>query len=253
MSSIASAYSPSPASMFQPPQDTWPLAQQPLQQQPLQEQQQPLVDPASNKSCKQNKGASAFIKKLYSFRFSMINDARFQNRITWSTSGSSFFIYNAKAFANQVLPVYFKHGNFSSFVRQLNMYGFHKINKSTTSSRQQHQQYQQQQQSPEGDVWEFSHTQFMRDRSDLLPQIRRKTVDADGLRRESGDLHTSVAIMQTAQSELVQQFQELQSTFQFLQSAFGDLQQNQMRLQYGIRKVIATGGVLSPPGMWCCN
>lgn len=183
------------------------------------------------------------------FLSSMINDTRFQNRITWSPSGSSFFIYNAKAFANQVLPVYFKHGNFSSFVRQLNMYGFHKINKSTTSSRQHHTQQHHQPPSPEGDVWEFSHTQFMRDRSDLLPQIRRKTVDADGLRRESGDLHTSMAIMQTAQSELVQQFQELQSTFQFLQSAFGDLQQNQMRLQYGIRKVIATGGVLSPPGM----
>lgn len=41
----------------------------------------------------------------------------------WSASGESFLIYNPKRFAVEIIPKYFKHRNFSSFVRQLNFYG----------------------------------------------------------------------------------------------------------------------------------
>ena len=47
--------------------------------------------------------------------------------IAWSDEGTSFIIKNQPEFASSLLPYYYKHSNMASFVRQLNMYGFHKV------------------------------------------------------------------------------------------------------------------------------
>lgn len=41
----------------------------------------------------------------------------------WSENGDTFIVKDMEAFAN-LLPKFFKHKNFRSFVRQLNFYGF---------------------------------------------------------------------------------------------------------------------------------
>ena len=46
---------------------------------------------------------------------------------TWSPLGDTFVVKNVKIFASTILPQYFKHSNFSSFNRQLNLYGFRKL------------------------------------------------------------------------------------------------------------------------------
>ena len=47
--------------------------------------------------------------------------------MSWSEDGKSFIIKDIATLTSQILPKHFKHNNFASFVRQLNMYGFHKI------------------------------------------------------------------------------------------------------------------------------
>ena len=64
-------------------------------------------------------------------------------------------IKDAGKFQQLVLPRYFRHNKMNSFIRQLNMYGFHK-------SRNDHTKCV------------FSHPSFLRDREDLLITIKRK-------------------------------------------------------------------------------
>ena len=63
----------------------------------------------------------------------MVNES-YKGIIAWSPNEASFIsnsfvtlVYSSEDFTREIMPKYFKHSNFTSFVRQLNMYGFHKI------------------------------------------------------------------------------------------------------------------------------
>lgn len=59
-----------------------------------------------------------FLSKCYD----MVNDALTEATVSWSPAGDTFVVWDPPAFSRDLLPKYFKHGNFSSFVRQLNTY-----------------------------------------------------------------------------------------------------------------------------------
>lgn len=151
----------------------------------------------------------------------MINDTHNQHLISWNSSGSSFFICDVNHFANEVLSENFKHSNYSSFVRQLNMYGFHKINKSNRGTRGQ----------IPNEIWEFSHPNFQKNRPDLLKNIKRKIMEPGLLPREADDIQTSFAKIQTSQNDLLQQFHVLQENFANLLQGFQDMKKVQIRQQ----------------------
>ncbi|KXS09238.1 hypothetical protein M427DRAFT_117548 [Gonapodya prolifera JEL478] len=104
-------------------------------------------------------GVSDFVKKLYR----MLEDPTSTSVAMWSPPGTSFVVTDSSDFNVKVLPKHFKHNNFSSFVRQLNKYDFHKVKGDDGWSKVYGSQ-----------AWEFQHPNFRRDRQDLLEQIRRK-------------------------------------------------------------------------------
>ncbi|KAL3790951.1 hypothetical protein HJC23_004933 [Cyclotella cryptica] len=76
--------------------------------------------------------------------------------VTYSPDGAAFYIYDQLELAHKYLPKYFKHSNYGSFVRQLNLYGF-------TSSRLKWN----------SDVVAWTHESFHRDKREDLCKIKR--------------------------------------------------------------------------------
>ncbi|KAK5997918.1 Heat shock factor protein [Cladobotryum mycophilum] len=55
-----------------------------------------------------------------------LEERKNEDLIRWSEKGDSFVVLDEDEFAKTLIPELFKHNNYASFVRQLNMYGFHK-------------------------------------------------------------------------------------------------------------------------------
>ncbi|XP_025837422.1 heat shock factor protein isoform X2 [Agrilus planipennis] len=112
---------------------------------------QPLSENAVN--------VPAFLSKLWK----MVNDPSTNHLISWSAAGNSFIIQNQAQFWYELLPLYYKHNNMSSFVRQLNMYGFHKMTTVENGTM-----------DIDKDEIQFYHPYFQKDQPEMLREIKRK-------------------------------------------------------------------------------
>ncbi|KZV92886.1 hypothetical protein EXIGLDRAFT_613757 [Exidia glandulosa HHB12029] len=119
---------------------------------------------------KRQGGIPQFLDKLYH----MVEDPN-TDLIRWSDGGDSFVVTDQERFSKEILGRWFKHQNFGSFVRQLNLYGFRKV-----PHLQQGALHSDTSQEPLC----FENSNFHRGQPDLLHLISRKKQATNG--REDG-------------------------------------------------------------------
>ncbi|OXB79569.1 UNVERIFIED_CONTAM: hypothetical protein H355_010955 [Colinus virginianus] len=125
-----------------------------------------------------------FLAKLWA----LVEDPQSDDVICWSRNGENFCILDEQRFAKELLPKYFKHNNISSFIRQLNMYGFRKVvaleNGMITAEK--------------NSVIEFQHPFFKQGNAHLLENIKRKVsaVRTEDLKVCAEDLHKVLSEVQ---------------------------------------------------------
>lgn len=134
------------------------------------------------------------------FFYSMLQDPNIQHLISWSSSNESFVMSPSSDFSkvlsyvipsllaiivgglfqtNKMYRQYFKHTNISSFVRQLNMYGFHKVSDVFHTG------------SPDSPMWEFRHGNGSFRKGDVagLRDIKRRASRHALIHRDSFSTH----------------------------------------------------------------
>jgi HSF-type DNA-binding len=149
-------------------------------------------------------GPTSFIKKTYK----ILNEGKFQNIISWNDDGNSFIIKDLESFTNSVLPSYFKHKNFASFVRQLNMYDFHKLKENSL---------------------EFVHPLFQRNNISLLKEIHRKNIENPSSKSNNITVSDRIEKFLSQQNQLQDLLNKLERDYDIIS------EQNQILIQELIR------------------
>jgi hypothetical protein len=166
---------------------------------------------------KRRKGSGSHPTNFLVKTYEILCDGSMSDIIAWSEDGSSFLIKDVTEFSQKILPKYFKHSNFQSFVRQLNMYDFHKCKNGEENS--------------------FYHNMFQRGKKHLLKEIHRKTsalhnppLSRSLSRSETKDLFEKIKKMKQHQEGMEAHIKKLEDMYADLlknnQLLFSQLQQS---------------------------
>lgn len=181
----------------------------------------------------------AFLLKLWK----IVEDDHFDHLISWSKNGRAFKVHDQIEFAKEILPRFYKHNNFSSFVRQVNMYGFRKIVDPSSGSLKL-----------DRDEWEFSHPYFQQSKPDQLHLIKRKVhvkedtkstnaqmvnllQDVEKLKNQAEDVNSRLDLVKAENELLWREVSDLRETHQNQQTVINKL------IQFFIQLVMSKGDI----------
>ncbi|XP_062890062.1 heat shock factor protein 2 [Mobula hypostoma] len=178
---------------------------------------------------KQTVAVPAFLTKLWA----LVEDPDTNEFICWNQNGHGFLVLDEQRFSKEILPMYFKHNNMASFVRQLNMYGFRKVLHVDGGIVKQER---------DGPV-EFQHPFFKQGQDDLLENIKRKvsSIKPDEAKIQQEGLNailSSVQEIQAKQESLDSRLTSLKWENETLWREIGDLRQKHAQQQQVIRQII---------------
>ncbi|KAM7343947.1 heat shock factor isoform 2-T3 [Cochliomyia hominivorax] len=175
-------------------------------------------------------GVPAFLAKLWR----LVEDPETNNLICWSKDGRSFIIQNQAQFARELLPLNYKHNNMASFIRQLNMYGFHKITSIDNGGLKF-----------DRDEMEFTHPCFKRNCPYLLEHIKRKIASTKSVDEKSSlkpeavtKVLQDVKAMRGRQDSLDSRFSVMKQENEALWREIASLRQKHAKQQQIVNKLI---------------
>ncbi|KAG8493134.1 hypothetical protein CXB51_010518 [Gossypium anomalum] len=167
---------------------------------------------------KASQSIAPFLTKCYE----MVDDEVTDSIISWSQNNGSFIIWDMTEFTVHLLPKYFKHSNFSSFISQLNIYlswvsCLGELGRGVQDAVMDVfpfvtlQMFSQGFRKVDTDRWEFANDGFIKGRKDLLKNIARRKYSqgSEQQNNENFELWMEVENLKTAKITLMEELVKL--------------------------------------------